>query len=260
MRVCDRVYGEVVISDLASRICETEAFQRLDQIRQLGGCAFVYPSATHTRREHSIGVSHLARSVGEQLMASYPNRIDGDDILALEIAGLLHDVGHGPFSHLFEEFVSEIKPGWSHEDMSLRIIDHVMQTQDIRLSESLTKTNVEQFVATIKCMIKGIEDGEEVPARTGLCDTKRFLFEIVHCTTHGIDVDRLDYLQRDNFCVFGRTNACSLNRILSSIRILDDRIAFDESVSFEICELYSLRARMHRQVYQHRSVLVAEDF
>ena len=259
-RVCDRVHGEVLLSELAGSICRTDAFQRLDQIRQLGGCAFVYPSATHTRREHSIGVSHLARSVGELLKASYPDRLNDDDLLALELAGLLHDVGHGPFSHLFEEFASELQPEWSHETMSLLIIDYIVSDPVIRdrFQESLKESQVDQCVETIKCMIKGIEEWEEIPACTGRDEKKRFIFEIVHSTTHGIDVDKLDYLQRDNLCVFGRTNACSLSRILSSIRILENRIAFDESVSFEICELYSLRARMHRQVYQHRAVLVAE--
>ena len=258
-RVCDRVHGEVTLSDLATEICETDAFQRLDQIRQLGGCSFVYPSATHTRREHSIGVAHLARSVGERLRSSHPDRMSDHDIVALEIAGLLHDVGHGPFSHLFEEFVREVDPNWSHEAMALRIVDYVAEVPRVRDALRVAfEEEVPQCIERIKWMIRGLEENDPVPPSTGCDESRRFLFEIVHSTTHGIDVDKLDYLQRDNLCVFGRSNACALGRILSSLRVLGNRIAFDESVSFEICEIYTLRARMHRQVYQHRSVLVAE--
>lgn len=260
-RVCDRVYGEIRLSHLAGVLCGTEAFQRLDQIRQLGGCAVVYPSATHTRREHSIGVSHIARRVGEHLRTLYPMRLTADDVLVLEIGGLLHDVGHGPFSHLFEEFVNEELPAssepFSHEGMSLRILDLLLESPDIRKAfEQAFTTSVEENVAAVKSVILGV--GDHVPPETGRGDDKLFLFEVVHSSMHGIDVDKMDYLQRDNLCVFGRTNAFSLDRLVSAFRIVGNHLAFDESVSFEVCELYSLRARMHRQVYQHRAVLVAE--
>lgn len=259
-RVCDRIHGEVRLSPLAGRVCATEAFQRLDQIRQLGGCAFVYPSATHTRREHSIGVSHLAKRVGIHLQTLHPTLVDDDDVLALELAGLLHDVGHGPFSHLFEEYVHETVPEWSHETMSLVIFDHLLVDPEFRraFGASFAHRTLTENVNTIKLMIQGIEDTRDFRGATGRCERQRFLFEIVHSTSHGIDVDKLDYLQRDNLCVFGRSNAFSMNRILTSVCVVDDRIAFEESVAFEICELYSLRARMHRQVYQHRAVLVVE--
>lgn len=258
-RVCDRIHGEVRLSRLAAAVCTTEAFSRLDHIRQLGVCAFVYPSATHTRREHSIGVAHLARTVGQHLQALYPSKVDDGDIIALELAGLLHDVGHGPFSHLFEQFVHDTHPEWSHECMSLRIVDHVFDDDAHPLiRQTRDSPNGPELIATIKTLITGLPATAPVPTATGRGEAKRFLFEVVHATDHGIDVDKLDYLQRDNLSVFGRSNACSIARIVAATRVIGNRIAFDESVALEVSDLLALRARMHRQVYQQRAVLVAE--
>ena len=117
MRIYDRVYGQVELSPLLKEILHSPEMQRLDDIRQLGGCCFVFPSATHTRLEHSIGTCHLAGLAGRKFLTS--TDIDMDDILCLEIAGLVHDVGHGPFSHTFEHFLTKEKISYSHENTSL---------------------------------------------------------------------------------------------------------------------------------------------
>ena len=125
-RIFDRVYGEVQLTDLASALIDCPEVHRLDSIRQLGGCSFVYPSATHSRLEHSIGVAHLAATMGRHLHSLCPE-ITETELVCLEVAGLLHDVGHGPFSHLFEEYVrEEIDPTWSHELMGDRIIRRLL--------------------------------------------------------------------------------------------------------------------------------------
>ena len=80
MRICDRVHGEMTIPPFVAAIATHKIFHRLDSVRQLGGCAFVYPSATHTRREHSLGVCHLAGGMGSHLKERYPNLVDDDDI------------------------------------------------------------------------------------------------------------------------------------------------------------------------------------
>ena len=117
-RVYDRVHGEVVLPPLMAAFCDTRVFRRLDGIRQLGGCSFVYPSATHTRLEHSIGVCHLAAEVGRHLQRRYPGLVDEDDVLCLQLAGLAHDLGHGPFSHTFETCF----PQWCHETEGERLL------------------------------------------------------------------------------------------------------------------------------------------
>ena len=105
-QVQDRVHGQITLDRLLLLVMDTPDFQRLDNIKQLGGCSYIYPSATHTRKEHSIGVCHLAGLMVKHLRTAQPTLgIDDDDELCVKLAGLVHDIGHGPFSHMFEEFV-----------------------------------------------------------------------------------------------------------------------------------------------------------
>ena len=105
-QIQDRVHGQITLDHLLLLVMDTPDFQRLDNIKQLGGCSYIYPSATHTRKEHSIGVCHLAGLMVEHLRRTQPNLgIDNADYLCVKWAGLVHDIGHGPFSHMFEEFV-----------------------------------------------------------------------------------------------------------------------------------------------------------
>ena len=104
------------------RVLDTPQYQRLAEIKQLGGSSYVYPSANHTRKEHSIGVAHLAGVAATHLRTSQPElRIDDEDILCVKLAGLLHDVGHGPFSHMFENFMRRSVADYSHEDMRVKL-------------------------------------------------------------------------------------------------------------------------------------------
>ena len=102
----DRLYGPIKLEPLLIRVLDTPQYQRLADIKQLGGSVYVYPSANHTRKEHSIGVAHLAGVAATHLRACQPELcIDDEDILCVKLAGLVHDIGHGPFSHMFEEFI-----------------------------------------------------------------------------------------------------------------------------------------------------------
>ena len=104
--ILDRLYGPIYLESLLVRVLDTPQYQRLAEIKQLGGSSYVYPSANHTRKEHSIGVAHLAGVAATHLRTSQPElRIDDEDILCVKLAGLVHDIGHGPFSHMFEEFI-----------------------------------------------------------------------------------------------------------------------------------------------------------
>ena len=132
-RVHDRVHGEILLPPAVVALCNTRSFFRLDGIRQLGGCSHVYPSATHSRREHSIGVSHLAGKLVQSLREQAPHLIDADDVTCAQIAGLLHDLGHGPFSHLFEDFAREHDHGWDHEVMGVRLFRRMLDAVDVLL-------------------------------------------------------------------------------------------------------------------------------
>jgi HD superfamily phosphohydrolase len=253
LRVHDRVHGEVTLPPLAAALVATPIFHRLDGIRQLGGCAFVYPSATHTRREHAIGVCHLAGRLVRHLQRLHPELVDDDDVLCAELAGLVHDLGHGPFSHLFEDHVrATLDPRWSHETMGLRLLDALLA--DAPPTVRLTAAQ-RRFVGLL---VTGLEPGAPWPADAGRDASKRFLVDVVHNRGSGIDVDKLDYLARDALAVFGATRPLALDRLVAAARVVDGVLAYDEKVAPEMAEVYALRARLHRHVYQHRAVAVVE--
>ena len=262
-RVHDRIHGELELPPLVAAVSATAEFCRLDGVRQLGGCAFVYPSATHTRREHSLGVCHLAGKLGRHLRSQRPDLVDADDVLCLQLAGLVHDLGHGPFSHLYEVYVRETLPDWSHETMGLRVLDVLFEHHPEIHVASHFATPVSSNLAFVRLLVTGLDATAPWPRDlVRRPETKRFLTEIVHNRVSGIDVDKLDYLARDALAVFGTVQPFAWERVLGAARVVahDGRyaLAYDEGVAFEIAELYALRASLHRRVYQHRAVSVAE--
>ena len=259
MKVFDRVYGEIEQPPLISRIASTQEFFRLDSIRQLGGCTFIYPSASHTRREHSIGVSYLAGLLAKHFQTLYGN-VSEDDVLCVQVAGLIHDLGHGPFSHLFEEYMDEHDPTWDHEEMTLRMFDYLIEMHPEINFASYFQSPLQQNLEFIRLAILGVARTEFIPETCGRDEKKRFLLDIVHNAANGIDVDKIDYLARDALGVYGTQGEVPYKRIIAAARIHHDHtIMFDVRAAFSIVGLYELRSRLHRQVYQHKTVLLVEE-
>ena len=143
-KVADEIHGSIDIDPLMCELIDTPQFQRLRDIKQLGTTYLIYPSGNHSRFEHSIGVANLARSMATSIRMKQPNlKTTSKDVLCVTLAGLLHDIGHGPFSHVFESFRDQIKEDikkdpmlasryeqypqvpdeWSHERSSIFMID-----------------------------------------------------------------------------------------------------------------------------------------
>ena len=261
--VYDRIYGPIELPVVVAEMMATSEFSRLDGVRQLGGCAFVYPSATHTRREHSIGVAYLAGRMGRHLQELRPDMVHDDDIMCLQLAGLVHDLGHGPFSHVFEDYVRTRRGiPWSHESMGLRVFDHIIARYP-HIRESLGPHSA-QHVAFVHLLVRGLPHSAPWPdaAAIGRDPYKRFLLDVVHNAESGLDVDKLDYLARDALAVFGASRTFDVERLVNAARLLrrGDRwtVAYDESVARNVADVFSLRAHMHQRVYQHRAVVVVE--
>ncbi|XP_049326797.1 deoxynucleoside triphosphate triphosphohydrolase SAMHD1-like [Astyanax mexicanus] len=165
----DPVHGHIALDPLLVSIIDTPQFQRLRNIKQLGGGYFVFPGASHNRFEHSIGVAHLAGKLVQSLRTDNELNITDTDELCVKIAGLCHDLGHGPFSHVFEGFMKEENPGsnWKCENKALKI--------------NLNKS--------IDCITQW--------SYTGRPQEKSYLYQIVNNQTTGIDVDKMDYFSRD---------------------------------------------------------------
>lgn len=107
----DAVHGHIELHPLITAVIDTDQFQRLRRLKQLGVAYLVFPTASHNRFEHSIGVAHLAGRLATRLQAGQPElAITEQDVLCVQIAGLCHDLGHGPFSHQFEDLIKKVRP------------------------------------------------------------------------------------------------------------------------------------------------------
>uniref|UniRef100_A0A4W6BIZ7 HD domain-containing protein n=1 Tax=Lates calcarifer TaxID=8187 RepID=A0A4W6BIZ7_LATCA len=184
----------------STQIIDTPQFQRLRNIKQLGGAYYVYPGASHNRFEHSIGVAYLAGEFAQALRTRQPELdITDRDVLCVKIAGLCHDLGHGPFSHLFDGmFIPKARPGenWRHEQASVEIFDHLVNNNNLRPVMEEHQLVLPQDLDFIKEMIGGPLGPNEWPYE-GRGQDKSFLYEIVANKRNGIDVDKFDYFARD---------------------------------------------------------------
>jgi deoxynucleoside triphosphate triphosphohydrolase SAMHD1 len=236
LTILDRVYEHISLPPLIVAAIDTPEFQRLRTLHQLGASSFLYPGAVHTRFEHSIGVAHMARTLLLNFQHQQPDLgLSEVDIELGMLAGLFHDVGHGPFSHLFEDVVSR-RCGieFNHEDMSERIARRV-------LGDLIPSNQVDVVV--------GLMRGTAMPGIT--------YNEIISNKRNGIDVDRLDYFIRDSMCCFGKpTVDVRVNRLFNSARMVCEggqwQLAFEQKLALSLREIFTLRAKLHKNVYQHQ--------
>ncbi|KZS90930.1 HD-domain/PDEase-like protein, partial [Sistotremastrum niveocremeum HHB9708] len=223
-------------------------FQRLRYLKQLGTAYFVFPGATHNRFEHSIGVAHLAKQLVEHLRHHQPSlQITDRDVKCVTVAGLLHDLGHGPFSHLWDTaFIPTARPDikWVHEDASLMMFDFLVKDNNIDIAQD--------DINFIKDLIKG-----ELKYSRGR-DEKPFLFEIVANQRNGIDVDKFDYIARDSKAFpppFNRIpdpDLRSSGRLIGSARVVDNQICYNYKDTTTVLEMFGSRFALHRKIYNHR--------
>ncbi|MBL6445971.1 HD domain-containing protein [Fulvivirga sp. 29W222] len=222
----DPVYGFINIkSDLIFDIIEQPVFQRLRRIKQLGLTDLVYPGALHTRFHHAIGAMHLMTRALDNLRSKGID-ISDDEYEAAQIAILLHDIGHGPFSHALE---FSLLQGIKHESLSYLLMKHLNSKFNNKLELSL-----KIFQNTYK---------------------KCFLHQLV---SSQLDMDRLDYLKRDSFFTGVSEGAIGLDRIISMLNVVDDQIVVEEKGLYSIENFLNARRLMYWQVYLHKASVSAE--
>ena len=257
----DRIHDFITIPPLLVAFIDTPEFQRLRGLRQLGSTHYLYPGATHTRFEHSVGVAFLAGVMVRHIRKNQPDlELNFRDEMCVMLAGLCHDLGHGPFSHLFEEFVNRNRERkWRHEEMSVKVFDYIIQKRNICFEDFGLLEEDKTFVAHL---IKGNAPGKK-PKMGTRSDMKRFLFDIVSNRRNGIDVDKLDYFMRDSACCWGRVAVdCHIHRLIKASRVIyfnrEWQICFEEKMALSLGDIFSLRAKLHKYVYQHRIVEVID--
>jgi HD superfamily phosphohydrolase len=237
--IYDPLYGYIEIEDYLLEIIDTHEFQRLRDIKQLGCAYIVFPSAVHTRFEHSIGVSHLSGIFIKTIQQKQPElNITQDDIRRIKIAGLIHDLGHSCYSHFFDHhFLSDLtNPLKDHENRSIHILKYIQTKYYLKLSE-------EDINEITKMIMPAITDG--------------YKYQIVANEKSGYDTDKLDYLNRDAHHL-GLPYKYDYTRILKQIKVIDDQICFPIKQLSNVYELFELRYKLHQQVYQHPVISCVE--
>lgn len=229
--ISDPIYGYIEIDEISKQFINTKHFQRLRNLKQLSVLHYTYPSANHTRFEHCLGTSHLSYKLINKIKNKQPElNVSNKDCQLIRLAGLLHDIGHGPFSHTFDNiFINQFKgiTNYSHEVMSLKIIDDLIDTYAIDIEND--------DVNKIKQYITGEQNG--------------FMNEIVANKKNGIDMDKFDYLSRDTLHLFGNKKSYDYSKLLKYNRVIDNTIAYDINSVYDVYTLFQQRYEMHKNVY-----------
>lgn len=223
----DPVYGFITIPyEIIFDLIEHPYFQRLRRISQLGLTNLVYSGATHTRFQHAIGAVHLMGKAIE-VIRNKGHEITEEEALGVSIAILLHDIGHGPYSHTLEK---SIVTGIHHEDISILLMDHLNREFEGKLDLA---------IAIFK---------NEYP--------KKFLYQLV---SGQLDMDRLDYLRRDSFFTGVSEGVIGVDRIIKMLDVVDDQLVVEAKGIYSIEKFLVARRLMYWQVYLHKTVIAAEQ-
>jgi HD superfamily phosphohydrolase len=223
----DPVHGFIIIpTDFIFDLLEHPYLQRLRRIKQLGLTSFVYPGATHTRFQHALGAVHLMGLAIENIRQK-STIITDEEAEAATAAILLHDIGHGPFSHALEE---SIIAGLTHEDLSVLLMNNLNDEFDGKLDLALDIFN------------------NKYP--------KKFLHQLV---SGQLDMDRMDYLMRDSFYAGVAEGTIGTERIIKMLNVVADQLVVEAKGIYSIEKFLIARRLMYWQVYFHKTVIAAEN-
>ncbi|WP_342262750.1 HD domain-containing protein [Spiroplasma endosymbiont of Dromius quadrimaculatus] len=221
--VRDSIYGNINVQEsVIIALINSKEFQRLRRILQLGGGQFVFPSAVHNRFSHSLGVYYLIDKIFRN--SSFDN-ISNEEKTLTKIAGLLHDLGHGPFSHSFEK-VSPI----NHEQWTIAII----QNEQSQINQVLKAFNID------------VQAVCQIIAKT---HPNKILLSLV---SSQLDCDRMDYLLRDSYHTGVEYGNFDIDWIMENLRIINNEIVYDEKALFAIENYLLGRYHMYWQIYNHK--------
>ena len=251
----DPVHGHMYFPGVIVDAIDTPQVQRLRELKQLGTSYYVFPGASHNRFEHSLGTAHLATNMFDALRtrasSDVRDALTGADRVAVQLAGLCHDLGHGPFSHVFDnEFLPRRvagwhagdEPPWNHEAMGADMFRWMVDDNGMdldkgvidRVCDLITSSNVESATPGTK-----------------------FLWDIVANKRNSIDVDKFEYLLRDQHSTGVKGNV-DVGRLMSFMKVIDDQICFKASEVYNVYDLFHTRANMHQKVYTHKKAKAIE--
>ncbi len=262
----DTVHGTIKLDQPFLSLLETPELQRLSNIHQLGLAYLVFPGANHTRLEHSLGTYHVAQRMATAL------EIPNDERLIVTTAGLLHDLGHGPFSHTIEYLIHS-RLGISHTDLTRQIIlgEHdildELKKKVIRPEHSifeilenygLDPDSVTDLICTEPEEFKGkLPIISELPVHSDqqFFNTKKYLFQLIHSS---IDADQIDFLLRDSHYTGVAYGVLDLDRLIQTIQIFNNDLVVNKNGLSAVEGMLVARTLMYSTVYFHKTVRIAE--
>lgn len=223
----DPIYGYIRLTEVEKNIIDTLAVQRLRRIRQLAGAEYIYPAANHTRFEHVLGAMYLAGVVVENL----PAHLSPEEMQKVRLAALLHDVGHAPFSHLFEPMLVKYL-NRNHEDMSSWIIAE-SELSDVINSQGFDPRE-----------LSGLAVGKVTTSE------KPYLSQII---SGSFDVDKMDFVVRDSYHTRAGYGSIDVFRLIYTMDVLDGNLAVDITALPSLESLIVARLESFRAIYFHRA-------
>lgn len=292
----DIIHDSIELSPIAKTIIDTPIFQRLRYLHQLGVCYLIFPNVNNNRFEHSIGTYHLTGLMLEKLIKNsnhceinkalvevkfireyllkHFELEDNDDniefikkvnmpliddylIELIKIAGLIHDIGHGPFSHLFDEWLHTLNKNGDldgtimldHESRSIMLFREIVIDRKIKFGDDefymcdFIDEDAFNFIAEL------IEPTSSTPTN--------FIFQIISNSLNGLDVDKLDYLYRDSFYL-GIGSPYDLTRVISHVQVINNNICFPEKMAYDVYKVFRSRYDLHKQYYTHKTAISIE--
>ncbi len=235
MEINDPIHGFIGLTETEAKIIDSLPYQRLRRIKQLSGGHFVYPTAEHTRFGHCIGAMYLAGLSGRRLLSQMG--LGNQNLQEVRIAGLLHDIGHGPFSHVFEEVLME-KRGMNHEDVTEWLIIK-SELGDLISAGGISKKRIADLV-------RGRQKTKKDRIMSGIVAGQ-------------IDSDKMDYLIRDSFYCGVNYGLVDIHRLIDSIEISKDyEMQYDIASRGALESFLVARYEMFLNVYYHKTVRSVE--
>lgn len=267
IQIYDNLHKYIKVSNYAKIIMHTNFFQRLRDLHQLGTCHYIWPTAKHSRFEHSLGTYYLAGRILDCIKKKTPQHylngwlvtipelnnhlqkkqfdeayLDDYVIELVKIAALCHDIGHGPFSHVFDDIIvpeldqTKINANKHHEERSGAILKYIIKTT--QLSDIIPDDHIQFMTDIIN------------PQQQHKC----FIYQIVSNNLNGLDVDKYDYIVRDSNNI-GLEFSIDYSRLIDDVCVVDDIICYPKQVYIDILNIFTTRYRLHKQIYTHKTVI-----
>lgn len=254
--IYDAIHGVIELTPIMEELIEIPEFQRLRGIKQLGITNLVFPGANHTRFEHSLGVGHLARKICNNL------NLERDEENLIVAAALLHDIGHGPYSHTLEKILIE-KKGYGHTEISKQMITgNIKQDSETirdkpRISDILKKYNLES--EKVAELVTGDSERDEFvlffKEKQSFYNGPAYRTQIVHSA---IDADRMDYLLRDSYYTGVALGTIDVARIMQSFRIHNNDLVIHKNCIPALEGMLVARTLMYSAVYNHKTARIGQ--